>query len=360
MRALLLLLLASSKRDGNLRDISGLRADGGRRQGDGRRRPGGGLEGLDLLSVLVPVRAQDDRPELTVPGQPLESLPVLPVQVLTELAEQVPEERRVRHDCDALLRPGVEPLEELYGPLAAVLVALALVGVEDVLVVQHLGEVEVGELGRDFADAAPAVADVVPPPLPAVLLDQEAGGGDLEARPVLGGVGRRLSGVEKGRDSRLPRPAEHVERRLARPGQRRHDDQVERGEAPRSGWALGEVRLEVERLLDPLLGESGVVQGMVLRGRQVAPEEAVVRPAFFRGDVVVPLGVADEVDLLGPLGQEDREPRLRRAERELEAVALHGRRAKAGRAGALPQEAGRHGAKARMGVVVAAAGVSDL
>jgi hypothetical protein len=68
----------------------------------------------------------------------------------------------VRDDGDALLRTGVEPLEELHGAFAAMIVGLALVGVKDVLVVPDFRKVKVWKLGGNIVNGASAVTDVVP------------------------------------------------------------------------------------------------------------------------------------------------------------------------------------------------------
>ena len=60
--------------------------------------------------------------------------------VAAELGEEVAEEGRVGHHCDALLGPFVEPLEERDGSLPAALGGLAHWRVEDVLVLLNLEE----------------------------------------------------------------------------------------------------------------------------------------------------------------------------------------------------------------------------
>ena len=254
---------------------------GGRR---GRRRH----QGVDALPVLVPVTAEHDGAQLAVPSEALEAVHVVPVQVLPELPEEVSEEARVGDDRDALLRSLVQPLEELDCALAAVLVGLPLVRVEHVVVVHELGEVEVRELGRYLAYGPASVAHVVPPPLAALLPNEEAGGCDLHPRVALGRTHRRVHEAEERRLPRLAGRAEDVQSRLARAGEGGNDDEVERSEGPRAGRALGEVGLERFRLRDALGGEAGVVQRMIRRG-PVAAEEAVVVPGLLRRDVVVPL-----------------------------------------------------------------------
>jgi len=72
------------------------------------------------------------------------------------------QEARVGDDCDALLRPPVQPRQEFDGAGAAVLVALPLVlREEDVFVVLNFAEVKVLELRGDGGDGPPPVAPVV-------------------------------------------------------------------------------------------------------------------------------------------------------------------------------------------------------
>jgi len=170
------------------------------------------------------VTAKHDRTELAIPRETLQAVHVVAVEILSELSEEMTEEARVRDDRDALLGTLVQPLEEFHSTLAAVLVRLPLVGVEDVVVVHELGEVEVRELGGYLAYGPPAVADVVTPPLAAFLPHEEAGGCDLHPRLAL----RRAVGrVDEAEERRLPRLAgrpEDVQRRLARAGEGGHDD----------------------------------------------------------------------------------------------------------------------------------------
>ena len=190
---------------------------GGRR---GRRRH----QRVDALPVLVPVTAKHDRTKLAIPRETLQAVHVVAVKILAELSEEMTEEARVRDDRDALLGTLVQPLEEFHRPLAAVLVRLPLVGVEDVVVVHELGEVEVRELCGYLAYGPPAVADVMPPSFAAFLPDQEAGWRDLHARLAF----RRAVGrVDEAEERRLPGLAgrsEDVQRRLASAREGGHDD----------------------------------------------------------------------------------------------------------------------------------------
>mmetsp|Transcript_22611 Transcript_22611/g.50295 ORF Transcript_22611/g.50295 Transcript_22611/m.50295 type:complete len:202 (+) Transcript_22611:1360-1965(+) len=181
-------------------------------------------ERVDLLAVLVPVAAQHDRAQLAIPRQPLEVVPIVVVEALPELAEEVTEEARVGHHCNALLRTGVQPLQELDGSITAVLVRLALVRIEDIFVVYHFREVEVGELLRNLPNRPPSIAAVVPPPFPALLPDQEPRGADLHTRGVFWGIHGRIDLIQEGRLSRRPGFSEYMKRRLTSPRQRTDDD----------------------------------------------------------------------------------------------------------------------------------------
>ena len=182
----------------------------------------------------------------------------------------------------------------------------------------------------------------MPPPLPALLPNQEPRGADLHARGVFRGVHGRIDLIQEGRLARGPGLAEDVQRRLARPRERTNDDEVERREGPRAGRPRGEVGPEGLRLRYALGRETGVVEVEVGRVLSRSGYEALVRPRLLRGDVVVPLGVADEVHLLRAVGEKHGEAGLGRAEGVLEAVALHGVEGAGARTLFQTQEASRH------------------
>mmetsp|Transcript_31729 Transcript_31729/g.58126 ORF Transcript_31729/g.58126 Transcript_31729/m.58126 type:complete len:248 (+) Transcript_31729:565-1308(+) len=243
------------------------------------------------------MRTKYDRPQLAIPRQPLQTIPIVIVQRLPELSEQMPQKRRVRHHRDALLRALIQPLQKLHGARAAVLVGLAPVRVEHVVVVDDLRKVEIGKLRGDLADGTSAVADVPTPPLATLLPHEESRGGDLRSRRPLGGAFRSVGRREEGGLARFARRSEDSQCRLAGSGEGRYDDEIEGGEGSRSGGTFGEVSAEHFGLIDALGGESRIVEGVCGGGRR-SSEEAGVVSRFLRGDVVIALGVTDEVDLL--------------------------------------------------------------
>mmetsp|Transcript_65 Transcript_65/g.137 ORF Transcript_65/g.137 Transcript_65/m.137 type:complete len:248 (+) Transcript_65:374-1117(+) len=246
------------------------------------------------------MRTQDDRPQLAIARQPLQTIPIIIVQGLPELSEEMPQKRRVRHDGNALLRALIQPLEKLNGASAAVLVGLALVRVEDVVVVHDFGEVEIGKLGGDLADGTSAVADVVTPSLATFLPYQESRGGDLDSRELFGGALRSVGRGEEGGLAGFARLSEDSQCRLAGTCEGRDDDEIEGGEGSGAGGTFGEMGAKTFGLIDTLGSESRVVE-FVCRGGCGSSEEAVVVSRFLRGDVVIALGVTDEVNLLRPV-----------------------------------------------------------
>ena len=52
-----------------------------------------------MLAVLVPVAAQHDRAQFAVASQSLQIVPIVVVETLPELPEEVTEEARVGHHC---------------------------------------------------------------------------------------------------------------------------------------------------------------------------------------------------------------------------------------------------------------------
>jgi hypothetical protein len=67
------------------------------------------------------------------------------------------EKKSASHDSNALFRTRVEPLEEFHRPVAAVLIAFALVRVKYILVVYHVTKVEILEFGSKLLDTATTI-----------------------------------------------------------------------------------------------------------------------------------------------------------------------------------------------------------
>ena len=107
----------------------------------------------------------------------------------------------------------------------------------------HFREVEVGESAESlshldsFAVAKsrnsllgnlsnwpPTIAAVMPPPLPALLPNQEPRGADLHSRGLFWGILGRIDQIEEGWLARRPGLAEDMQCRLARPRERTDDD----------------------------------------------------------------------------------------------------------------------------------------
>ena len=268
------------------------------------------------------MRAEHDRAEFAVARHALKGVPVVLLERIAKLPEQVPQKARVGYDRNAFLGTRIEPLEELHGPVAATIVRLPGIAVEDVLIVPHLREVKIRKLRRDFGDGSPPVADVVPPPLPAFLADQDARCRDANARGMLWGSRGRLARIQEGRRPRNPGPAKDVARRLAGSGERGDHYQIEGREGASAGGPICEDLLETLGLVDAQRGEPAIVEGMV-DGGGISPEEAVVVARLARCHIVVALGVADKMDLLRAAGKEYGESGGRRAERILEAIIQH-------------------------------------
>eukprot|EP00418_Pyrodinium_bahamense_P009991 CAMPEP_0179110440 /NCGR_PEP_ID=MMETSP0796-20121207/51541_1 /TAXON_ID=73915 /ORGANISM="Pyrodinium bahamense, Strain pbaha01" /LENGTH=151 /DNA_ID=CAMNT_0020808571 /DNA_START=194 /DNA_END=647 /DNA_ORIENTATION=- len=114
------------------------------------------------------VRAEHDAAHLCVDPVAVKVLSVLLSDFPAELAQQIPEEERVRHHGDAQLGPAAEPLQERHRSLLHVLVGLLFLE-HLVIVVLNQGEIHTGELPPQLRDAAAAVAHVAAVLLPAAL-----------------------------------------------------------------------------------------------------------------------------------------------------------------------------------------------
>lgn len=268
------------------------------------------------------MRAKHNGPELAVTSHALQAVLVLTLQRIPKLSKKVPKERRVRNNSDTFLRPRVQPLQKLDRPRTALLITLPLIAVENIFIVVHVRKVKLGKLGGNLADRPPPIADVVPPPLATLLLDEDPGRGHRNPREMLRRPCGRHARVEEGGRPRRTGAPEDVQRRLARARQRRDDDEVECGEGAAAARAARKDVAQLRRLGDALGRETGVVEGVVGSGR-VAAEEAAIVARLLGRDVVLALGVADEVNFLGSAGEEDGEARRRRAEAVLEAVVEH-------------------------------------
>mmetsp|Transcript_8720 Transcript_8720/g.24227 ORF Transcript_8720/g.24227 Transcript_8720/m.24227 type:complete len:269 (-) Transcript_8720:288-1094(-) len=143
------------------------------------------------------VRAKHDAAHLCVDPVAVKVLSVLLSDFPAELAQQIPEEERVRHHGDAQLGPAAEPLQECHRSLLHVLVGLLLLE-HLVMVMLNQREVHTRELPPQLRDAAAAVAHVAAVLLPAALMRDEGGC----ARRVRGAQRqvRRLEGAHGGRD----------------------------------------------------------------------------------------------------------------------------------------------------------------
>mmetsp|Transcript_17645 Transcript_17645/g.23779 ORF Transcript_17645/g.23779 Transcript_17645/m.23779 type:complete len:214 (-) Transcript_17645:210-851(-) len=137
--------------------------------GRSRNRTSHRLQGVAVLRTM---RAQHNRTQLTIARNSLQLVPIVRHRVRPKLLEQMSKKGGVRHDGDALLGPLVEPLKKQQRSLTTVLVRLALICIEDVFIVLHLAKVKARELGHDHPDGAPPVTDILAPPLPTLLANQ--------------------------------------------------------------------------------------------------------------------------------------------------------------------------------------------
>jgi len=177
------------------------------------------IERNDFLTLLDTMRTQNDRTQFTISGHTLKIILVLMLQRITELTEQMPQKRRVRNHSDALLRPRIQPLEELNRTITTILIGLTRIAKKHVLIVNHLRKIKIGKLRRDLLNRSPPVANVPPVPLPALLAHNDARCGNGDARVVLHRSQRCLPVVEEGGCTGLSTASEDVACGLAGSGE---------------------------------------------------------------------------------------------------------------------------------------------
>jgi hypothetical protein len=128
--------------------------------------------------------------------------------------------------------------------------------------------------------------------------------------------------IEERRFARSSCPTEDVQSRLACASKGRNDNEVKSRKGPATGWPACEDFSKILGLTNALGCETGVVYRMVL-GWSISPKKTVVVACLVRRNIMMALGMSDEMHLLGTAGEEDGETRRRRSQSILEAIVEH-------------------------------------